>query len=551
MKIRSLILALLGLVFSVAPLRAQATTLESLTLEQKVAQMFMVAIYGEFLNEPGRLFLQQWQPGAISMMGNNMGAPAQVTQLTNDYQQTVVSAGGIPMFVATDQEGGVVARLTAEQGFTQWPSPVVITATNNPELAARYGQAIGEELAAVGINMNLAPNADLENPDNPIVRFRSFGSDGHVNAPIVAGVVTGMQSAMVMATVKHFPGHSDTNEDSHATLARVDLTPERLEQLLAPFRGAIGANVGAIMVSHIWFPSLEPEERPASLSTNIITGLLRNELGYTGIIMTDALDMNAVDLNYTPVVTITEAINAGVDIFTLGPNFGWDAQQDVLQGLVDAVRAGQISEERINQSVQRILDAKQRFGVLAWQPLDTGSAATRVNAEAHALLLDEVFRSAVTVAVDRSDNVPLKQDRAVAILFPGTRYQIYNECSQYPHPNLQWLAISDAPGPDEISSAITMAGQVDTIVVFTQNAQQTVEQQELVNALPQDKVVAVSIWSVYDWLTYPNVSSYIATYSPLRSNVPAACAVLFGAIPANGQLSVTLSPELPAGTHAE
>jgi beta-N-acetylhexosaminidase len=551
MKIRSIVLALLGLLFTVAPLRAQATLLESMTLEQKVAQMFMVAIYGEYLNELGRNFLTQWQPGAISMMGNNMGVPAQVTQLTNDYQQTVVGAGGIPMFVATDQEGGVVARLTAEDGFTQWPSPVVITATNNPELAARYGQAIGEELAAVGINMNLAPVADLENPDNPVVQFRSFGSDGNVNAPIVAGVVSGMQSAMVMATAKHFPGHSDTNEDSHAILARVDVTPERLEQMLAPFRGAISADVGAIMVAHIWFPSLEPEERPASLSSNVVTGLLRNQLGYNGIIMTDALDMNAVDLNFTPVVSIIEAVNAGIDMFTLGPNFGWDAQHEVLQGLVDAVRSGQISEERINQSVQRILDAKQRFGVLDWQPLDIGSAATRVNAEAHAELLNEVFRNAVTVAVDRSDHIPLKQDRRVAILFPGTRYQIYNECSQYPHPNLQWLAISDAPGPDEITSAITMAGQVDTIVVFTQNARQTIEQQELVNALPQDKVVSISIWSVYDWLTYPNVSTYMATYSPLRPNVPAACAVLFGAIPANGQLSVTLSPELPAGTHAQ
>src|SRR5262245_55538565 len=139
MKIRSIVVALLGLMFIVAPLRAQTSLLESMTLEQKVAQMFMVAFYGEYLNEPGRSFLAQWQPGAISMMGNNMGVPAQVTQLTNDYQHTVINAGGIPMFVATDQEGGVVARLTAEDGFTQWPSPVVITATNNPELAMRYG----------------------------------------------------------------------------------------------------------------------------------------------------------------------------------------------------------------------------------------------------------------------------------------------------------------------------------------------------------------------------------------------------------------------------
>jgi beta-N-acetylhexosaminidase len=220
-----------------------------------------------------------------------------------------------------------------------------------------------------------------------------------------------------------------------------------------------------------------------------------------------------------------------------------------MQAVVDAVRSGEIPEARINESVMRILRAKQQFGVMAWAPLDPASAAVRVNTEAHTQLIDELFRSAVTVAYDRNNQIPITPDRRTAIIFLATRYQIQHECSTY-DPNIRWVGVSDEPSLDEIGWARAAADWADTVVVFTQDAVRTPAQRDLVNALPAEKTIAVALLSPYDWLHYPQVSAYVASYSAWRPSVPAICAVLFGALPANGQFPLTLGPELPAGSRA-
>jgi beta-N-acetylhexosaminidase len=212
------------------------------------------------------------------------------------------------------------------------------------------------------------------------------------------------------------------------------------------------------------------------------------------------------------------------------------------------VRSGEISEERINESVSRILETKARFGVLDWQPLDVNSASQRVNAAQHEQVVENLFRAGVTVAYDRNNAIPLTA-RRIAIIFLATRYQIQNECSAY-NPAIRWVGVGDSPSDEEIGWAVEAAQWSDTAVVFTQNAITNPNQQALVNALPPEKTVAVALFSPYDWTTFPGVSAYVATYSPMRPAVPAACAILFGAAPALGQLPVTLSPELPAGSHA-
>ncbi len=537
---------LAGVLLLIAPAFAQSDPVAGMSLEHKVAQMFMITLHGSQMTQVGAEFLREWQPGGVVLFGANMGTPDAVTRLTNDFQSTITAAGGPPLLIATDQEGGVVARLT--DGFTVFPAPLVTTAAGD-EMAFRVGQAVAEELSGVGINMNLAPVADLEtNTRNPIIRRRSYGSHPAVVGRAVSQVVLGTQSMNVLATVKHFPGHGETDQDSHGTLMRMDLTRERLDALeIVPFRAAIEVGVAAVMVAHIWFPALDEVRRPATLSPEVVTGLLREELGFEGLIITDAMDMNAVDMEVYFADSMVQAVQAGVDMMTLGPSFGLTIAEQSIQAVVDAVRRGDISEARIDESVRRILAAKERFGVMDWQPLDPVRAGERVNAEAHSALIDDLFRAAVTVAYDRFDYIPLQPDRNIAIVFLGTRYQIQNECQQY-NPNIRWLSVSDSPTEEQISWARQIAQESDVTVVWTQDAISTVEQQDLVNALPPEKTVAVALWSPYDWQTYPRVSAYVATYSPAREAVPAACAVLFGAIPANGQLPVTLSLELQAGT---
>lgn len=537
------------LILVIQPVSARQSLLENLTLEQRVAQMFMVTLHGPQLTEVGGAFLRQWQPGAVVLFTSNIGTPQAMTRLTNAYQQAITSADGIPLLISIDQEGGVVQRLT--EGFTVLPSPILVTATGSAEVAQQVGQMVGEELAAVGINMNLAPVADLEtNRENPIIFRRSPGSDPHLAGAAAANFALGLQSQRVLATLKHFPGHGETSVDSHAELPIVRLDRERLEAVeIAAFREGVNAGAAAVMVAHIWYPALEPEENlPASLSYNIITGILREELGFQGLILTDAMDMGAIDTQYSYTKAAIMAIKAGVDIVSPGPGIGLETQMQMIQGVIDAVHSGEISEARIDESVQRILDTKARFGILDWQPLDDTTASERVNAAGHEPVIENLFRASVTIAYDRYDFIPLTPDRRIAIIFLATRAQILHECGAY-NPAIRWVGVADSPSDEQISWAVEAARWSDTAVVFTQNAYNNPRQQALVNALPQEKTIAVAIFSPYDWQTYPNVAGYVATYSPMRPGVPAACAVLFGAIPANGQLPVTLSPELAAGAH--
>ncbi len=207
--------------------------------------------------------------------------------------------------------------------------------------------------------------------------------------------------------------------------------------------------------------------------------------------------------------------------------------------MVDAVRSGELPEERINESFRRILAAKSKFGVLEWRPIEPMTVNDHLNLEAHAELVTEIFNKGVTVALDRNKFVPFKTGQTVAVIFPGTRPRIQQECVGE-GVTVKALAVSETPTESDIVSAQRMAAQVDTVVVFSENADVTPQRRDLVKALPPEKTIAVALASPYDWTTYPQVAGYVVTYSPLAQAVPAACGVLFGWIPANGKLSIAL-----------
>lgn len=526
------------------PVTAQSRVdqlLAEMTLEEKVGQMFMVDLYGTALNEPGRLLLEEWKPGAAVLFGSNVGNPENTTRLINEWQTAVIQAGGLPMFITTDQEGGVIARL--KDGFTTLPAMMLLTATGDVSLAQRTGETLARELSAVGVNMNLGPVADLyTNLNNPIIGRRSFGSEPERTGQMLAALVRGMQSGGVLATAKHFPGHGDTEHDSHTSMPIVAHNRTELDRIeLAPFKWTVAAGVEAVMVAHIWYPAYDPDEQiPASLSYNIVTGVLRQELGFNGLIMTDAIEMDAIDLVYTYPEASIQAILAGVDIIAFGASLSPQSQIAAMSGVVAAVREGRISEARIDESVRRILDAKGRYGILDWQPLDPATADQRVNAGQGAALVRDLFNAGVTVAYDQVGAIPLNPvEKRVSIIYPANRPAIRSECEAY-SASITWLGVGESPSDDDINRAASVARTSDLAVVFTSNAAFDSAQQALVKALPLEKTVAVALFSPFDWQAFPGVAAYVTTYSPLDEAVPAACAVLFGALPARGNLPVAL-----------
>jgi beta-N-acetylhexosaminidase len=536
---RRVIIAGFALLFPIFGIQTDGQSVEArlvtMTLEQKVAQMFMVSFYGTHLTEIERDFLADVQPGAVVLFGKNIESPEQVSRLTNDYQKTILDGGEIPLFIAVDQEGGRIQHL--QDGFTRFPLPSLWTATQNTELAYQVGEAMATEMRAVGVNMNLAPVADLNtNIDNPIIGRRSFGSDVELVTPILTHFIQGLQDNGVMATVKHFPGHGDTSSDSHIELPIIEHSRERLNAVeFRPFVSAIEAGVDVTMVSHIWFTTLDNEQIPASLSHNIVTRLLRDEMHYDGIIMTDALDMDAIDTVYTAGGSAIQAILAGNDLIAIGAHVGTQTIKMAIADVVAAVQDGRITESQIDASVMRILTAKEKYGVFKWRPLDPMLVDERLNLEAHDALVTQLIEQGVTVVGGANDAIPLQGN--VAIIYPATRPTIATECSGIDG-DVKYTGVSDSPSDEEISWAISASQTADTVIVFTQNAIGNPRQQTLVEALPQYETIVVALWDIRDMLVFPDVTGYVLGYSPMLRTTVVICDILVGRLSAQGTLPI-------------
>ncbi len=524
--------------------------LASMTLAQRVGQLFMVSVQGIDLPGNAQRFIQQAAPGGVVLFESNTGRPATMAYLTNALQAAAVAAGVPTLFIAIDHEGGLVTRLNAEDGFTVFPTGQLVAATGDPANAAAVGRAMAEELLGVGINMNLAPVADVETDHaNALIARRAFGSDPETVGRMVAAFVQGAQEAGLVAVAKHFPGHGATTQDSHTDLPTLDFDLARLyETELIPFQSAIDADVGAIMAAHIWFPRLEPVEgRPASLSYPILTGLLREEMGYQGLIMTDALEMDAIDGHFSYSEAARLAVEAGADLIAFGGNVALEDQQAAIDAVIQAVERGDIPKARIDASVRRILETKARFNLLNGSPIDPASVTGRMNQEAHRRLVADLFPQAITLVKDEDAHLPLDPARRNLLVYLTWYGEAALRCRRE-MPTLRLVSVSYTPDEDDRARAVEAAQWADTIVVMTNDAITVPEQAALVTALPPGRTVVVAMRSPYDLLSFPDVSGYVAVYAPLVEALPAVCDLLLGEITPRGVLPVALSEQYPAGT---
>lgn len=338
--------------------------LQGLTLEEKVAQMFVVlpeALTGvrpvTSAGETTKAAFDRLPVGGIIYMKENLTSPEQTEEMLFATQTYSMERLGLPVFLAVDEEGGTVARVGGREefGIPAMENMAQVGASGDLTRAREVGAALGGYLSRLGFNLDFAPDADVwSNPENEVVRHRSFGSDAALVADMSMEVLYGLNENGIYGCLKHFPGHGATQGDTHAGYAYTDKTLEELKECeLIPFQRGIEEDVEFIMVGHISLPNVTGNDMPVSLSRELVTDLLRREMGYEGIVITDALDMGAISKNYSSQEAAVLAVEAGVDILLMPKDL-----EEAYQGLLAAVKEGSISQARIDESLRRILKVK-------------------------------------------------------------------------------------------------------------------------------------------------------------------------------------------------
>ena len=369
--------------------------LSKMTLEERAGQVMMIGFDGTSCSPELHRIILDLHIGGVIEFARNVDSPRAVAQLAADLQHTARASGLPGLFISIDQEGGRVTRLKADHGFTEFPSARVLGSTRDPEKARSVARLVAEEMKAVGINMDLAPVLDVDNnPANPIIGNRSFGADPESVARFGVAFLEGLQSEGILAVGKHFPGHGDTDVDSHIGLPVVRHDLARLHAVeFVPFRAAIAAGVAGIMSAHIAFPAIDASGIAATLSAPVMTGLLQQVFHFEGLRITDSLEMGALATSgYPAPLAAAMALAAGADVLLF--NRDHDLHREAHRTIVDWIRRGKIPKERLDDAVRRILAAKARFGILNPEVPDIASAGARVGTAARKEIVDEISRVA-------------------------------------------------------------------------------------------------------------------------------------------------------------
>ncbi|MBB5153994.1 glycoside hydrolase family 3 protein [Saccharopolyspora phatthalungensis] len=533
-----------------------AELLKQMTLEEKVGQLFVTYAYGrtadtshpknqeEFGVDTPAQVVQKYHLGGIIHFSwtDSLYEPKQIAELSNGLQNAAVSSGAkVPLLISTDQEQGQVTRIL--EPATQFPGNMALGAGRNADDAGRSAAITGQEMRAMGLNQNFAPSGDVNvNPANPVIGVRSFSSDPALAARLTAAQIRGYEDSAkpgetVSATVKHFPGHGDTNDDSHTSLPVIEHDRQQWEQLDAPpFKEAIAAGADAVMSAHIVVPKLDDSGGPSTLAPKVLTGMLREELGYQGVIVTDSLQMDGVRKQHPDAEIPVLALKAGADMMLMPANL-----QVAIDGVLNAVRTGRLSEQRIDQSVERILALKSARGVLANPLVDVSKVDNVVGTPEHLAAAQSITDHTTTVL--RNDGMlPLKPPGTMFVTGAGdTATATLAERIKARGPNATALETGLKPTREQIDQAVEGAKRSDVAVVLTNAAWSPANkaQLDLVRALQQTgkPVVAVAVRDPYD-AAYVELPGWIATYSDKQVAMESLTKVLFGEIPPTGKLPV-------------
>lgn len=540
--------------------------IRTMSVEEKVGQLFMVGFPGQIMGYEASTLVKDYHVGGVILFARNVDSPGQVAYLTNQLQKAATENGAkIPLLVAADQEGGLVNRLGPQA--TNFPGNMALGATGSADLARRQGEITGQELRAVGINVNFAPVVDVNNnPKNPVIGIRSLGEDPQAVARLASAYIQGLQSAGVIATAKHFPGHGDTAVDSHIGLPVVDHPRSRLDRVeFVPFRAAIEAGVQAIMTAHIVFPAIDPTPGlPATLSSKVLTGLLREDMGFTGLIFTDALEMGAITKTYGLGEAAVKALQAGADQLLIAWPQDWYDAVRAIQKVTQAVKQGEISLNRVNSSVRRILAAKEKLGLFKSSQVDQTRAKELVGRPENRAVGMEIARRSITVVKNEARILPLKPGYAGRLLVIGPQESTLTQVEELGGASstlgkalrsgaknvTEYLYPVSRNGYFDLDTMVSRARQADLVVVGTYRATTDRRQAQLVRSLLGlgKPVIVVALREPYDIVEFPEATTYVTTYGSTPVSLSALGDVLFGRIKPSGKLPVSIPGVAPAGT---
>ena len=342
--------------------REATLIVKEMSVERKVGQLLMVGLPGGNVTSEVRSIIRKYMPGGVILFGYNISQNHKLVKFIDELQKESLEMSGFPLFMSLDQEGGRVIRII--DGVTQFPGAMAMGVSDDEELVKTSARILGMQLRKIGINMNLAPVLDVNNnPRNPVINTRAFGSTPLVVSRMGVAYMVGLQGALCIAVGKHFPGHGDTSEDSHLTLPVIPYNLARLLNIeLEPFVEAIRRGIDGIMTAHILYPELETSGIPATLSPFFLTELLRNRFGFEGVVITDDMEMHAISKNYDIGEAAVKAVSAGSDIILVSSH--GKAIKRIHSALMRAVADGVISTERLDASVKRIMELKLRYKIM-------------------------------------------------------------------------------------------------------------------------------------------------------------------------------------------
>jgi beta-N-acetylhexosaminidase len=532
-----------------------------MSLEEKVGQLFVGYAFGSAadtvspknrekfgVDTPAEVVRRYHLGGLINFSWtDSLRDPAQIAELSNGLQKAAVSSGAkVPLLLSTDEEQGAVTRLN--EPVTQFPGSMALGAGRSVVDAERAAAITGQEMRAMGLNEDMAPSGDVNaNPANPVIGVRSFSSDPSLAAQLTAAQVHGYQASAspdqtVSAVVKHFPGHGDTNEDSHTSLPVVHHTRKQWERLDAPpFRQAIAAGVDSVMSAHIVVPELDVSGEPSTLSGTVLTRMLRHELDFRGVITTDSLQMRGVRAKHPDAEIPVLALRAGADRMLMPPNLPL-----AINSVLAAVRSGRLSERRIDDSVRRILELKARRGLVDHPFVDVTKVGQVVGTPEHRRVAQEITDRTVTVLRNDAALLPMRIKPAT-MLVTGWGDHTTAVLADRLHargPRTTALATGTAPTSARLGEAVATAKRNDVTIVLTNAAwrENNTSQLSLLRALHNAGVraIAVAVNDPYDAACVLQIPTWLATYSWQPVSMESLARVLFGEIGPAGKLPVSV-----------
>ncbi len=534
--------------------------LRSLSLHDRIAQLIIIRGYGDYPprdNPEYRNFarlVRQDRVGGFIVAGriqNGNVIPAQPFEMAAfiNHMQRLAKT---PLLVASDFERGASMRVAETARF---PYLMAFGAAHDLTATKELGAATAREARALGVTWVFAPDADVNNnPDNPIINVRSYGEDPRSVADGISAFIDGAHSDpgnYVLVTAKHFPGHGDTAEDSHMQLAKLDQPKERIESVeLVPFRAAVQHDVDSIMTAHMAVPAFEPQEMPATVSRNVLTGLLRDELGFKGLIVTDAMEMQGIASLYSPGEAAVRAIEAGADMLLMPSD-----PEACIRALMAAVKSGRISRQRIDSSASKVMAAKQRVGLFRSHLVNLDVISDDIEDPKIDQLAQRVADRAVTLVKDDKHLFPMptSDGSCLVVMSEGefsTRGQtlaaeLHNRAAE-----LKTYVVNPAIPEDVLTAIVNDSSHckqiyVAAFVTVAANRGSVALEGGLnafMNALLRGSVpvALISLGNPYLLRDFPNVSSYVATFSTSSTSETAAAKAILGEIPITGKMPVSI-----------